>query len=162
MQDRKSPLFIALALIATVAVSIADIVLPTQIETIFFYTVPILLSARSGYIRLPYLITSIAVTWTAVTTTLELMAAPQPTDAILYETLNDFFGVLSVMGLAWFVSVRMQRERDLLAVIRFVDTRLQAGDNERIASMVALMGGKYVRQTPAKQIFPVSSDADSR
>ena len=49
--------------------------------------------------------------------------------------------LFSVMGLAWFVSARMQRERDLLDVIRFVDTRLQFGDNERVARMVALMNG---------------------
>ena len=142
MQDTKSPLFTALALVATAGVSVADMVLPPQIETIFFYTVPVLLCARSGHVGLPYLITAIAVAWTAAVTAIELTAIPQPTTAVLYEALNDFFGVLSVIGLAWFVSARMRRERDLLDVIRFVDTRLQSGDNERVARMVALMSGR--------------------
>ena len=141
MQNKTSPLFTILALVATAGVSVADMVLPPQIETIFFYTFPVLLCARSGHIRLPYLITAVAVAWTAAVTAIELTAEPQPTFAILYEALNDLFGVFSVMGLAWFVSARMQRERDLLDVIRFVDTRLQFGDNERVARMVALMNG---------------------
>ena len=142
MQDRKSPLFTTLALVTTAGVSVADILLPPQIETIFFYTIPVLLCAKSGHVRLPHLITVIAVLWTAAVTALELYDAPQPTSSVLYEALNDLFGVLSVIGLACFVSGRMQRERDLLDVIRFVDTRLCSGDNDRIARMIALMRGE--------------------
>ena len=139
MHDKTSPLFTTLALVVAVSVSVADLLLPPQIETIFFYTVPVLLCARSGHVRLPYLITVIAVVWTIVVTTFEVTAIAQPTSAVIYEALNDLCGVFSVAGLAWFVSARMQRERDLLDVIRFVDTRLQAGDNERVAKMIALM-----------------------
>ena len=139
MHDKKSPLFTTLALVVAASVSVADMLLPPQIETIFFYTVPVLLCARSGHVRLPYLITTIAVVWTIAVTIYETTAIGQPTNAVLYEALNDLFGVFSVMGLAWFVSARMQRERDLLDVIRFVDTRLQSGDNERVARMIALM-----------------------
>ena len=143
MNDRKSPLFTGLALITTVGISVADVMLPPQIETIFFYTVPILLCTRSGHVRLPYLITAIAVAWTLVVTIAEVTAVAQPTSAVLYEALNDVFGVLSVIGLAWFVVRRMERERerDLLDVIRFVDTRLLSGDNDRVARMIALMAG---------------------
>lgn len=110
MYNKKSPLFTILALVTAAGVSVADLLLPPQIETIFFYTVPVLLCARSGHVRLPYLITAIAVVWTIVITILETSAFAQPTNAVLYEALNDFFGVLSVTGLAWFVSARMQRE----------------------------------------------------
>ena len=93
MQEKRASVFTALALATAAGVSVADLMLPPQIETIFFYTIPVLLCARSGCVRLPYFVTAIAVIWTAAITTIEVTATPQPTDAILYEALRKTPGI---------------------------------------------------------------------
>ena len=139
MHEARPTLYTALALAATAGVSVADLSLPPQIETIFFYTIPVLLCARTGYARLPYVITGVAVVWTLGMNIFQANYRGQGTEDILYEAINDFFGMLSIAGLAWFVSGRMHKERNLLDIIGFIDSRLSCADNDRVAAMIAMM-----------------------
>ena len=149
MRDTRSTLYTALALAATVGVSVADISLPPQIETIFFYTIPILLCARTGFVRFPWVITGIALVWTIGMNIFEMNFRGQGAEEVLYEAINDFFGMLSIAGLAWFVSARMQKERNLLDIISFIDSRLSRADNERVAAMIAMMKDRGRSSTDA-------------
>ena len=126
------PLVIALA----VAVSAADVLLPQQIETNFFYTVPVLLCARTARPMLPLVVLAIAVVWSVGVNLYLLLTMAAPGAAFAYEVINDCLGLVSVAALALFTSRRMRRETEMSDIISFIDGRLSTPDNTSLRRLM--------------------------
>ncbi len=135
MPNVKQDLLTVLVLTLTVGIAVADYLLPQDIETDFLYTLPILLCVRTGRRLLPIAVAAISVTWTMAVDFYLAMTLPEPPAALVANTVNDLFGIISVVALAVFVSRRMRQESDLHSIIRFMDGRLRPDDNVRLHHM---------------------------
>ena len=135
MPHAKQSLATALVLVVTLVIAVADVLLPQDIETDFLYTLPVLLCVRTGWRFLPTVVAAIAVTWTVGVDLYVAAIHPAAPDGVIADTINDLFGIISVVALAVFVSRRMRQERDLHSIIRFMDGRLRPDDNARLHHM---------------------------
>ena len=104
MPNVKQDLLTVLVLTLTVGIAVADYLLPQDIETDFLYTLPILLCVRTGRRLLPIAVAAISVTWTMAVDFYLAMTLPEPPAALVANTVNDLFGILSVIALGAFVA----------------------------------------------------------
>ncbi len=135
MSHPKQNFLTGLVLVVTVVIAIADFLFPQEIEMDFLYTLPILLSIRTGRKQLPILVAAIAVSWTLAVDLYLVVSTSSLSPNFLTNTINDLFGIISVITLAIFVFRRMQKESDLHSIIRFMDGRLRPDDNVRLHHM---------------------------
>ena len=133
-ERQKQRFYLAMMIFLAGSVAIVDLLLPPQIETDFFFILPLLLGQKTGRRQAVVWASLFASAWTVLTNIFQ--DASLHGQDFLFSSVDDFLGLVSVWAVAWFVIHRMRTERELNNVIDFIDGRLGAAqDNERLRGM---------------------------
>ncbi len=112
---------------ATVLMTALDLYVPEQVESGFFFIVPLLLSQRARSPRLTWGVAGFVVCWTVVVSAYNLLTQSGPLP--VYGLMNDLLGMIAVLIIAFFIVGRIRAEGDLNSIIDFVDGRMKAPED---------------------------------